>query len=163
MKLRNYIELIYAITLIFIITTSVIIEDYKTAIIYGVALLLAIAYVIMWYGHKKLLEIEKRVYMETLDKTQEILDLRIEELEYYKKKYDTMQSIGVVKATNVSKEEIPMGTPVQVIPFAEETKQTDQIYICPECGKEMTRQTEKIAFCDNIECSRKQFRKDKLK
>ena len=49
-----------------------------------------------------------------------------------------------------------------VIPFVEDVDTTEQQYICPECGKEMTRQTAKIIFCDNIECTRKQWKKEAL-
>ena len=48
------------------------------------------------------------------------------------------------------------------LPFNEDADTTEQQYICPECGKEMTRQTAKIIFCDNIECTRKQWKKEAL-
>ena len=47
-------------------------------------------------------------------------------------------------------------------PFSEDSQPETQGYICPECGKPMTRMTDKIVFCDNIECTRKQWKRDKL-
>ena len=37
-----------------------------------------------------------------------------------------------------------------------------QIWVCPECGSTMTRSSKSIVFCDNIECTRKQFKKSAL-
>lgn len=48
------------------------------------------------------------------------------------------------------------------IPFNSDNDNTNQLYMCPECYEQMTRQTDKIAFCDNPSCQRKQWRKDKL-
>lgn len=51
----------------------------------------------------------------------------------------------------------------KTFPFATDNDKTEEIYICPQCGSEMPRFTNKIAFCDNIECSRKQWHISKLK
>ena len=51
-----------------------------------------------------------------------------------------------------------------IIPFSEEMlDRTHQLFDCPKCGELMGRRTEKISFCDNIECDRKQWNIDKLK
>jgi len=47
-------------------------------------------------------------------------------------------------------------------PFTGDKHDKEIIFICPECNKPMERMTNKIVFCDNIKCTRKQFRKDKL-
>ena len=46
--------------------------------------------------------------------------------------------------------------------FNKDVDNTEETWICPECGVEMKRSTDKIAFCDNIECTRKQWKKEKL-
>ena len=48
------------------------------------------------------------------------------------------------------------------LPFSEKVSDIEAQWICPECGKTMTRETNAIIFCDNIECTRKQWRKDSL-
>lgn len=58
-----------------------------------------------------------------------------------------------------------IGTPLTdntFIPYSQDNDTTEQVWICPECGSEMTRQTDKTVFCDNIECTRKQWKKELL-
>lgn len=48
------------------------------------------------------------------------------------------------------------------VPFNEDVDTTDQTWICPDCKSEMTRQSSKMVYCDNILCYRKQWKKSDL-
>ena len=48
------------------------------------------------------------------------------------------------------------------IPFNLDNDTVEEIWICPSCNEEMTRSTDKMVFCDNPSCTRKQWKKEKL-
>ena len=67
-----------------------------------------------------------------------------------------------MKATDILQKKYDNLNAKDEIPFNEDSQPSTQGYICPQCGVEMTRMTEHTVFCDNIECTRKQWKRDKL-
>ena len=134
----------------------------------GVVGLYTITYVILAIKREIRLESELH-YKESIRKQLQIshntIQLKYEELEH--------NFANQVKATdakypsNIKDEQITSNLvdfQTQTIPFSEEMlDRTHQLFDCPKCGKLMGRRTEKISFCDNIECDRKQWNIAKLK
>lgn len=85
-----------------------------------------------------------------------IKDDRIDELEKEKAEDKHTKEIKDVMWTMSTSDK---NTP---LPFSDKPDTTYQQWVCPECNQEMTRNTKSIVFCDNIHCTRKQWRKDKL-
>ena len=162
---------------VFVLTTNNLYSIY-TLIIRPVPFAIAIWLSIIIMGRKQAYKQAHTLYdieIDSLDKkivdkdkqiaNYIILDnVRIEKARKLEKEISEIK----VELSNVAKGEIKpivKKKPIKIsdkIPFHNDINLVEETWICPECERAMTRQTDKIIFCDNPSCHRRQWKKSEL-
>ena len=145
------------ISLSLLVTLYVDLELIYELGIIGLGTILAITMYILSTRYENSLEMELELQEERVMEYK----LKNEELEKdYAQQVEVIDELEKRLATEQSKSMYQHYK--DTLPFAEESDTTEQQYICPQCGKPMTRMTEHTVFCDNIECSRKRYKKSEF-
>lgn len=157
MKIKDLIITSIIIAVISLATYYITIEAYtEGAVLYAIAFY-TLTYVIVGITREKRLESEiyyaNKKVQDYKDNEQDLIN-EIEKLQ--------IDLANQVKATDILQKRYDNLNAKDEIPFSEDSQPETQGYICPQCGKPMTRMTAHTVFCDNIECTRKQWKRDKL-
>jgi len=189
--LRELINLTMTAVVCFYSITAIYNTIYSmdNALLYGVTALVMVAYVIYHVVSKKRLDSEYnvlRIMHDTLKSSHAtITRARIEahtqvsslqeEVKHWKKWYEEIDKVLPTDMVNIPTQWHGINSDVETvtttniedgsyitIPFNSDNDTTTDKWICTECGEEMTRTTDKFVYCDNPQCSRKRFSKDKL-
>lgn len=138
---------------------------------YALILLIGIVLYKLSVAHEKRLESERDAMEHERDVYKKRNENSVQQICDLKNDIDKLEKdfANQVKATEEAekerdnyKEKFKQFSNAYDEPFSEDSQPQEQGYVCTECGKPMTRMTDKTVFCDNIECTRKRFKRTQL-
>ena len=167
MKTINHFLESFAIAVILAVSSYIVVTKgtilWLQALTLVALLILVIVYTKLSINHEKHLEAKfEMIHLSYTNCLNSYNDLRKRYNEVEKQRNEWKEKYEKLDFERRYEEKIPDGTSTEEIPFNIDNDLKEEVYVCPQCGEEMTRYTSKIAFCDNPSCNRKQWRIDKL-